>query len=309
MRLKYIKNSKIFLSIEVVTFIFFLCIIIFKGFNLGIDFTGGSLFQFQYQQGITVSAVQSEMSTLTEQFPNLKESVVQSAGGNTMNIRTTALSESEKESVTTSMLSAFPNAQLQSYELIGPTISSQLVKSGILAVIVGCIAIILYITIRFEFSFAMGGIIALVHDIVMAAGIISLIGWQIDSTFIAAILTILGYSINDTIVIFDRIRENKKKYYNKDTFENIIDNSISETFTRSINSSVTTCLAILAMLVFGGLTLHTFLLTLLVGIISGTYSSIFVASPIVYLFEERRRKKGKPKKQKIKIEVSEGGTV
>ncbi|MCX5774311.1 MAG: protein translocase subunit SecF [Fusobacteria bacterium] len=309
MQLRYIKNSKIFLSIEAITFIFFLCIIVFKGFNLGIDFTGGSLFQFQFQQGTTVTAVQSEMSTLASQFPNLKEGIVQSSGNNTMNIRTAPLAESEKESVVTAISEQFPNAQLQSYELIGPSISSQLVKSGILAVIVGCIAIVLYITIRFEFSFAMGAIISLIHDIVMAAGIISLIGWQIDSTFIAAILTILGYSINDTIVIFDRIRENRRKLFNKDTLENIIDSSISQTFTRSINSSVTTCLAILAMLVFGGLTLHTFLLTLLIGIISGTYSSIFVASPIVFLIEERKRKKGKTKKQKIKIEVSEGGIV
>lgn len=309
MQIRYIKNSKIFLSIEVITFIGFLAIILLKGFNLGIDFTGGSLFQYQFNNQTTVAAVQSEMDQLALQYPSVKESIVQPAGDHIMIIRTGSVTEAEKESINTVLTTKFQNAQLQSVEMVGPSVSAQLVKGGLLAVAVGCIAIVLYITVRFEFSFAVGAILSLIHAIIAAAGIIALVGWQIDATFIAAILTILGYAINDTIVVFDRIRENKRHYGHLETLETIIDRSISQVFTRSINSSVTTCLAVAAMLILGGLTLHTFLLTLLVGIISGTYSSIFVASPIVYLLEEKWLKHKKIKPKAVKVEVSEGGVV
>jgi len=150
--------------------------------------------------------------------------------------------------------------------------------------------IIAYISFRFELKFALGGVIALLHDIIIAIGVIALLGYEINSSFIAAILTILGYSINDTIVVYDRIRENLKRHKGL-SLENIIDNSVNDVMTRSLNTSFTTLLAVLAVLIFGGDTLKSFMVTLLVGIGVGTYSSIFVASPIVYLLEGKLKSK------------------
>lgn len=139
----------------------------------------------------------------------------------------------------------------------------------------------------------MGAIIALIHDLIIAIGVISLLGYEVDTPFIAAVLTILGYSINDTIVVFDRIRENiKRKTKQKITFEELLDKSINQVMIRSINTSVTTLFAIIAILIFGGDSLRTFIVTLLVGILAGTYSSVFIATPIVYLLDKKKRDGG-----------------
>ena len=143
---------------------------------------------------------------------------------------------------------------------------------------------------RFEFRFALGGIISLLHDIIIAIGVIALLGYEINSSFIAAILTILGYSINDTIVVYDRIRENMKRHKGLSLRDNI-DTSVNEVMTRSLNTSFTTLLAVVAVLIFGGDTLKSFMVTLLVGIGIGTYSSVFVASPVVYLLEGKMKNK------------------
>ena len=147
--------------------------------------------------------------------------------------------------------------------------------------------IVAYITMRFEFRFAIAAIMALVHDIIIAVGGIALLGYEIDTAFIAAVLTILGYSINDTIVVFDRIRETLKRKSDL-TFGELLDKSINQVIIRSINTSVTTLLAVLAVLIFGGDSLRTFITTLLIGILAGTYSSIFIATPLIYLFEKDR---------------------
>ncbi|MFA6709411.1 MAG: protein translocase subunit SecF, partial [Fusobacterium sp.] len=147
--------------------------------------------------------------------------------------------------------------------------------------------IILYITLRFQFKFAIAAILALMNDILIAVGGIALLGYEINTPFIAAVLTILGYSINDTIVVFDRIRETLKRKSDSN-FGELLDKSINQVVTRSINTSVTTLLAIIAILVFGGDSLRTFITTLLIGTIAGTYSSIFIATPLVYLLEKNR---------------------
>ena len=148
--------------------------------------------------------------------------------------------------------------------------------------------IVIYITMRFEFSFAIGGILSLLHDIIIAVGFIALMGYEVDTPFIAAILTILGYSINDTIVIYDRIRENLKRKHKGWILEQCMDESINQTAIRSLNTSVTTLFSVIAILVFGGASLKTFIMTLLIGILAGTYSSIFVATPVVYLLNKRK---------------------
>ena len=153
------------------------------------------------------------------------------------------------------------------------------------SLLIASLLIVFYITIRFEFKFALAAIIALLHDVIITLGVISLMGAEINSPFIAAVLTILGYSINDTIVVFDRIRENLKKTPSK-SLGLVIDNSITQVFRRSINTSVTTLLAIAAILIFGGASIRTFITALLIGVLAGTYSSIFVASPVVDILEK-----------------------
>ena len=178
---------------------------------------------------------------------------------------------------------------LDKEEKVGASVGDDLKKAAIYSLVIGSILIVLYITLRFEFSFAIGGILSLLHDIIIAVGFIALMGYEVDTPFIAAILTILGYSINDTIVIYDRIRENlRRKAKTGGSLEDVMNDSVNEVMVRSLNTSITTLFSVVAILVFGGASLKTFIMTLLIGILAGTYSSIFVATPIVYLLNKRK---------------------
>ena len=180
------------------------------------------------------------------------------------------------------------NFEINKEEKVGASVGEELKTSAILALSIGAVLIILYITFRFEFTFAVAAVAALFHDLIIAIGVIALLGYEIDTPFIAAILTILGYSINDTIVVFDRIRENMKRK-NRGTFEQCLDKSVNQVMIRSLNTSVTTLFAIIAILVFGGDSLKTFIMTLLIGILAGTYSSVFIATPLVYIFDKNKK--------------------
>ena len=196
--------------------------------------------------------------------------------------------EEDKKEVLNSLqeLGAF---NLDKEDKVGASIGDDLKKSAIYSLGIGAILIVLYITLRFEFSFAIGGILSLLHDIIIAVGFIALMGYEVDTPFIAAILTILGYSINDTIVIYDRIRENLKRRHTKNwTLEDCMDESVNQTAIRSLNTSITTLFSVIALLIFGGASLKTFIMTLLIGILAGTYSSIFIATPIVYILNKRK---------------------
>ena len=175
-------------------------------------------------------------------------------------------------------------------EMVGPTIGAELKKKALLALLAAAIAIVIYISVRFEFKFAMAAIIALLHDTLIVVGLFSILGQEINSPFIAALLTIIGYSINDTIVIFDRIRE-KINYKKKETFAELNNKAILDTLPRSINTSLTTLVSVVAILVFGGATIQNFMLALLIGIMAGTYSSIFVASPVLVEWDAWQKRK------------------
>ncbi|MGL5701970.1 MAG: protein translocase subunit SecF, partial [Cetobacterium sp.] len=185
--------------------------------------------------------------------------------------------------------------KLERAEKVGATIGQELKTSAIYALVIGGLLIVIYITMRYEFKFAIAGILTLLHDVTAALGVIALLGYEIDTPFIAAILTILGYSINDTIIIYDRIRESLRKKSDM-TFGEVLNRSLNQVLVRSINTSVTTLLALVAILVFGGDSLRTFTTTLLVGIGVGTYSSLYIAAPLVYLFEKKRDEKYEPRK-------------
>ena len=291
MRVQIIGKSKLWLSISAVLVALALVSIMAKGLNLGIDFTGGSLFEIKFEKPVTLQEINPTLDEIGKSIPQFSANsrIAQVDEKGILILRTQAIDETQKGTVLEG-LKTYSKYEVLKSEKVGATVGKELLNSAILSLILGSLLIIAYISFRFELKFALGGVIALVHDIIIAIGVIALLGYEINSSFIAAILTILGYSINDTIVVYDRIRENLKRHKGL-SLENIIDNSVNDVMTRSLNTSFTTLLAVLAVLIFGGDTLKSFMVTLLVGIGIGTYSSIFVASPIVYLLEGKLKSK------------------
>ncbi len=289
--LHIIRNIKYYLSVSIVLVVLSIVVFFAKGLNYGIDFTGGNLFQLKYNdKKITLTEINENLDKLSEKLPQINSNSrkVQISEDGTVILRVPELKEEDKKEVLNSLqeLGAF---NLDKEDKVGASIGDDLKKSAIYSLGIGAILIVLYITLRFEFSFAIGGILSLLHDIIIAVGFIALMGYEVDTPFIAAILTILGYSINDTIVIYDRIRENLKRRHNKNwTLEDCMDESVNQTAIRSLNTSITTLFSVIALLIFGGASLKTFIMTLLIGILAGTYSSIFIATPIVYLLNKRK---------------------
>ena len=289
--LHIIRNIKYYLSVSIVLVILSIVVFFAKGLNYGIDFTGGNLFQLKYNdKKITLTEINENLDKLSEKLPqvNSNSRKVQISEDGTVILRVPELKEEDKKEILNSLqeLGAF---KLDKEDKVGASIGDDLKKSAIYSLGIGAILIVLYITLRFEFSFAIGGILSLLHDIIIAVGFIALMGYEVDTPFIAAILTILGYSINDTIVIYDRIRENLKRRHNKNwTLEDCMDESVNQTAIRSLNTSITTLFSVIALLIFGGASLKTFIMTLLIGILAGTYSSIFIATPIVYILNKRK---------------------
>jgi len=288
--LHIIRNIKYYLSVSIVLVVLSIVVFFAKGLNYGIDFTGGNLFQLKYNdKKITLTEINENLDKLSEKLPqvNSNSRKVQISEDGTVILRVPELKEEDKKEVLNSLqeLGAF---NLDKEDKVGASIGDDLKKSAIYSLGIGAILIVLYITLRFEFSFAIGGILSLLHDIIIAVGFIALMGYEVDTPFIAAILTILGYSINDTIVIYDRIRENLKRKHKGWTLEECMDESVNQTAIRSLNTSITTLFSVIALLIFGGASLKTFIMTLLIGILAGTYSSIFIATPIVYILNKRK---------------------
>ena len=294
MQIKVIENSKKFLGLSLVLVILSLGVIFTKGLNYGIDFSGGNLLQIKFEKPVTLNQLNNVLDDAAKTIPQLSPNSrkVQISEGNTVIIRTQELSENQKDEVLQD-LTKIGTYEIDKVEKVGASIGKELKSSAIYSLLIGAVLIVIYITIRFEFVFSIGAIVALIHDLIIAIGVISLLNYEVDTPFIAAILTILGYSINDTIVVFDRIRENiRRKTKKKMSFVECLDVSINQVMIRSINTSVTTLFAIIAILIFGGDSLRTFIVTLLVGILAGTYSSIFVATPIVYLLDKNKKNHG-----------------
>ena len=292
MRIK-IKYTKYYVGISVIALVISIGAMLIRGFNYGIDFSGGHLFQVKYEPSaeVTLNKVNNTLDTLRDEIrqmdPNSRK--VQTSDDGVVIIRTQEVTEDETTRIL-EVLGDIGGYKLEKIDQVGASVGAELKSSAIYSLVIGGILIGLYITFRFEFTFALGAIMALLHDVIISAGIIALLGYEINSTFIAAILTILGYSINDTIVVYDRIRENLKiRRRNKKTIEETLDESLNQVITRSINTSVTTLFSIIALLIFGGDTLKTFVVTLLVGVTAGTYSSLFVATPLVYLMTKSKK--------------------
>ena len=265
------------------------------GLNYGIDFAGGTLVQIKFQKETPAERIHSALKPI-----GLENSIIQSFGPNEVVVRVGEveraggeLSQKIKESLAQALgEGAF---EVRRVEVVGPKVGRDLTRKAILAIVFSWIGMLVYIAWRFEFRYAVGGILALVHDTIITIGAMSLLNKEFDLTIVAALLTIIGYSINDTIVVFDRIRENVRKNI-KQPLAEVINSSINQTLSRTILTSLTVFLVLLALFFLGGPVIHDFSFALLVGVVVGTYSSIFIASAIVLAWE--RVKPSKPKRKK-----------
>ncbi|EKD91435.1 MAG: hypothetical protein ACD_30C00005G0003 [uncultured bacterium] len=259
--------------------------LIISGLKLGIDFTGGALLEYRFEQNVSKSEL--------EQF-----GVVTPAGENTFIIRTKPIEHEKLQTLKQDLKNKFGNFEVRSEENVGPIIGEELKQKALIALLISCIMIVLYITYSFRnipkptssFRFGIAAIAALIHDVLVVVGIFAILGHffnvEIDVLFVTALLTIIGFSVHDTIVVFDRIRENLPKNLSK-KFEAVADISITQTLARSLNTSLTVVFVLIALLLFGGESIRWFVVALLIGIISGTYSSIFNATALLTFWEEK----------------------
>jgi preprotein translocase subunit SecF len=258
-----------------------------KVMNFGIDFTGGTMLNLRFPRPVSEEDIREVLAKY-----DLEKSVIQKSGKNDVYIRTEELPRDTRLKIVDDLRDVYGNVELLEADTIGPVIGKELTTQAIWALLLASLGIILYVSFRFEFKYAVAALLALYHDALITTGVIALLWRNIETPFVAAILTIMGYSINDSIVIFDRIRENRKKLGGKKkSFNEIVNISVNETLARSINTVLTTIIIVLCVLFFGGETLKDFALVLLIGFAIGAYSSIFLASPVVAAWEGKGSKK------------------
>lgn len=279
--MSFISNRKWFYIFSSMIIIAGIISMFAQGFNLGIDFKGGSALRYKMDNSISADQVRTTLSDTKL----IKEINVQKSD-NEFFIRTNELDQTQTAQLTAALKDKFKTVELLSAESVGATIGSELTKNAIMAVGIALVLMLIYITFRFEWTFGLSAVLALFHDVLIVLGIFSIFQWEINSAFIAAILTIIGYSINDTIVIFDRVRENLRMK-KKEGLDILLDKSIMQTMNRSVNTVLTVLMPLITLLLFGGATIKGFVITLLVGFIIGMYSSICVASPVYYEIKQR----------------------
>nr|WP_321502996.1 protein translocase subunit SecF [uncultured Dethiosulfovibrio sp.] len=257
-----------------------------KGLNLGIDFTGGNLVQIEFQTPVKVGDVRDVLAKTGQE-----SAVIQAYSDRGVIIRLKAEEEGVRQRAVEALRSKYETLQVLRFEKVGPVVGQQLRQEAFIALGLALLGILAYITVRFQFRFAAASVVALLHDTIITLGVFSLTGREISVTFIAAILTIVGYSLNDTIVVLDRVRENWKhlRSWGIDDTMNV---SINQTLSRTINTSLTTFLPVLAFYIWGGPVLSNFSFALMVGILVGTYSSIYVASSILDEWFKKSPSKG-----------------
>ena len=279
-KINFMKIKKLTLVISFILFSLSLFAVFFKGLNLGIDFTGGSLIEVRFENKINLNNLRNEMKKL-----DLGEIQLQTIGNeNDVVIRVQEKKNSDGTDIKTiNVIKNFLNEKSVEYrrtEFVGPKVGDELVNAGILAVMFSLIGILIYIWLRFQWNFAIGAIIALIHEVILTLGFFSLLKLEFNLATVAAVLTIAGYSINDTVVIYDRIRDSMRKY-KQVTFDEVINISLNGTLSRTVTTSVTTLLALIALYIFGGIVISSFIIALIWGVLIGTYSSLYVASPIL----------------------------
>ena len=283
----FMKARKLTYALSTLMIVLSIVCIAVKGFNYGIDFSGGILIEIKSEQAIDVENIRKELNTV-----NLEDINIQTIGetGDEIMIRAQAKDMSEKEQMAAvneikKVLGS--DYEYRRVELVGPQVGGELKKDGIIASVIAILAISVYIWFRFEWQFAVGAMFGLIHDIITTLGLLSLLDFDFSLTTVAAILTLAGYSVNDTVVTYDRIRENLRKYKKMPQYD-LLNKSINDIFSRTILTGFTTLLASLALLIWGGDTLRSFSFTIAWGVVVGTYSSIYVAAVMLNLFDLRK---------------------
>lgn len=288
--LDFVGKRKLAFIISVVLILIGMASLLVKGGpDYGIDFAGGTLVQVQFKQATDAAAIKNALAGL-----ELGSTVVQRFGDNQNEFlirveKTSAELKGLSNEIQTALETNYNKGDIdiRRVEMVGPQVGKDLRGKGLQAIFYAMLGILAYISWRFEFRFAVGAIIALVHDVLITLGAFSVFGKEIDLPIIAAFLAIIGYSLNDTIIVYDRIRENMGKYH-KESFSFIVNRSINETLSRTLLTSGTTLLVVLALFILGGGVIHNFAFAMLVGVLIGTYSSIFVASPLLILWQDRK---------------------
>jgi preprotein translocase SecF subunit len=283
--INFSSKFKIANILSVLVFSISIFFIVFKGLNYGIDFKGGTLIELRADnENINISEIRSSLNSLNLGDVNVKE--FGKKGDYLIKVEQKTENDNRLISKIKNKLIKNLNAEInfRRIENVGPKVSSELLESGIIAISLSLLAMLFYIWIRFEWQFSIGSIVALFHDVIITVGIFSILSLEVNLSIIAAVLTIVGYSMNDTVVIYDRIRENLGKY-TKLKISETADLSINETLSRTIITSVTTLLALTSIYVLGGEILRGFSFAMILGVIIGTYSSIFVAAPVLKFFK------------------------
>lgn len=273
--------------------------------KVGIDYTGGTIMQYGVKKDVTSSQVGKIRAALEKegvtgtyiQVLNVNPTAENKKMKSIISVRTKFIDESSEDAakITKVVNNEYKKAELIQVSSVGPTLSKELFTKSFWALLVAILGIIIYVSVRFELKYALSAIAGLLHDVLFVMGIFSILGIfynvEVDGLFLTAILTVIGYSVNDTIVTFDRVRENLRYYGKKMSFGEIVDASVNQTLTRSINTSLTTFLTLAALYFFGGVTTRDFVLAMMLGVLVGTYSSIFFCSMLVEWWEARKQKK------------------
>lgn len=279
-----IGKRRMFLAISGILVAIGIIALLARGLNLGVDFTGGSLLRLRFERPVTASEVSKVLTSRELADLDLRKAVIQPIRG-TCDVQVRAqvggrpLNDEQVGRIVAALSQKIGQVSVIESQMVEGVIGRELLGRALMAVVIACVGIVIYVSLRFEFRFAVAAILALIHDVIIVLGAFALMARQVNSPFIAAVLTIIGYSINDTIVIFDKIRENLR-LRKKETLEELTNKSILQTMTRSLNTVITTLLAVFALFFFGGASIRDFSLALIIGLMTGTYSSIFIASPI-----------------------------
>ena len=295
----FMSYGKLTTAISLITFIAAVFFLFTKGLHDSVEFTGGTVMQVQYQQGADVNKIRTDLHQL-----NIGEVQVQ-AMGTTRDIMIRLPNKGSDHAAELSnkvmdvLKKGDPNVKLLQNDFIGPQVGEELITHGLAAIAMVCIGIIIYLAARFEWRFAVSAIIANMHDVVIILGCFALFQWEFSLTVLAGVLAVLGYSVNESVVVFDRIRENFRKPQMRDhTIPEVIDNAITQTMSRTIITHGSTEAMVLSMLIFGGAALHGFAMALTIGIVFGVYSSVLVASPLLMFFGLNRQNLVKERKKK-----------
>jgi len=299
MKFKFIKHTKIWFTISIIAILIGVGAMIYnkvaygRSLEMGIDFTGGSLMEFQFEGEASTDSLYDAIESA---YPGSVSQMTVTDQG-TYIVQAKDMSEEQLQSVQASVTEKVGEFEMLRFTTIGPKIGDTLKRKAIIALSIALLAIVLYIAYAFRkiprrvspWKFGLCAIVALAHDILITLGIFALLGFEVNAFFITALLTIMGFSVHDTIVVFDRIRENLKQQGRDDTFGDIADVSLNQTLTRSINTSLSTLFPLLALYIWGAESIRIFIFALIIGIFVGTYSSIFIASPLLTMWQERAR--------------------